>query len=169
MITFKKFLEAEVGNLADMQLPDQSSAPTQPPNKQLKGSLTDNQKRVLALLSTSQLKSAPGRAREVITGDQNMVQAVKELKLKFAALDVTPDGVMINQKGIELATSHGVVDPNSGELSDYGLELASTNSKGSPNPKVKDIAGGPAGGPGMPPPGGMGMGLESVSLLKQLI
>lgn len=167
MITFKKFLEAGVGNLADMQAPNQSPVPTQPANKQLKGSLTDNQKRVLALLSTPQLKSAPGRAREVITGDQNMVQAVKELKLKFAALDVTPDGVIINQKGIELATSHGVVDPNSGELSDYGRELASTNSKGSPNTKVKDIAGGP-GAQGMPP-GGMGMGLESVNLLKQLI
>jgi len=169
MITFKKFLEADVGNLADMPAP---TAPQQPNGKQLKGTLTDNQQRVLALLSTNQLKSAPSRAREVVTGDQGMVQAVKELKTKFGAVDVTPDGVVINQKGIELATSHGVIDASSGELSDYGRQLATTNSKGSPNPKTKDLAA-PAGGgqmpPMEPPMGGMGMGMESFSLLKQLI
>lgn len=158
MLTFKKFLEA------DGAMPDQSElggtqAPTTPnqapqqgqqqQGKQLKGTLTDNEKRVLALLSSNNIKSAPGLARNIISGDRNMVQAVKGLKLNFKAVDVTPDGVMINQTGTALAGNQGVVDPNSGELTPYGQKLASTLPSGADNPKTKDAIGGAAPG-GMP-------------------
>lgn len=145
MITFKQFLEADGMDPGPEQF-GASAQPKQTTGKQLNGSLTDNEKRVLALLSTNQLKSSPGRARDVISGDRNMVQAVKRLKLNFKAVDVTPDGVTINQTGINLATNQGVVDANSGELTELGTKLATTTSAGTPNPKTKDLASPQGGG-----------------------
>lgn len=145
MITFKKFMEAQIGDLASMDTPQTGQQPQQPQQRngrQLKGTLTDNEKRVLALLASNQMKTAPSRARDVISGDRNMVQAVKGLKLNFKAVDVSPDGVTINQAGIELATKQGIIDPNTGSLTDIGTELATTTSKGIPNPKTKDLNGG---------------------------
>lgn len=175
MITFKKFLEADIGNLADMGTPQQNApmAPQATQGKQLNGALTDNQKRVLAVLSLNSVKSSPNLARSIFTGDQSLVKALDDLIKRFGAVDATPDGAVINQKGIELATSNGIVDANSGELSELGTKLAATNSNGAPNPKTKDVVGQPGMGQ-MPPPsmGGVapgGMGLESFSLLKQLI
>ena len=125
MLTFKKFLEAD--SMSGQDAPDAmdvgtNAAPTQPdqqPNqqqqapqgKQLKGTLTNNAKRVLALLSLNDLKSSPGLARTILTGDPNLVAAVKQLKLNFKAVDVTPDGVVINQTGVGLAGKQGVVNP----------------------------------------------------------
>lgn len=154
MLTFKKFLEAD-GTIG-AQTPDAtdlgtSGAPTQPnqsqqapQGKQLKGTLTDNAKRVLALLSANELKSSPGLARTILSGDPNLVAAVKQLKLNFKAVDVTPDGVTINQTGVALAGKQGVVDPNSGQLTQYGTKLATTLPNGNPNPKTKDVIAGAA-------------------------
>ena len=122
--TFKQYLEA-----VNVQ-----------PIDAFKGSLTNNEKRVLALLSTNQLKSAPTRARELMAGDKNMVQAVRGLKQNFKAVDVTPDGVMINQTGIDLAIKQGIVDPNSGEITEVGQKLATTTSNGTQNPNTQDLA-----------------------------
>lgn len=178
MITFKQFLEADVGNLADMGAPTQDPAggapmgQPAPEGKQMKGSLTDNEKRVLALLSHNSLKSAPQRAREIVSGDQNMVQAVKGLKANFNAVDVTPGEIAINQTGIELAGKAGIVDPNTGELSDLGQQLATTTSGGAQNPKTKDLAAGGMGGAPMAPPGGDMGGLpplESMQFLRGLL
>ncbi len=160
MISFKQFLEADAMDLASMDAPQPDNgqqAPTSPQTSgnKLKGSLTDGEKRVLALLSTNQMKSAPGRARELISGDRNMVQAVKALKINFKAVDVKPDGIIINQVGTNLATNQGIVDANSGELTDLGQKLVTTSSTGHPNPKTKELAapsGGDMGGAPAPMP-----------------
>lgn len=176
MLTFKKFLEAD--SMSGQDAPDAmdvgtNAAPTQPDQaqqapqgKQLKGTLTNNAKRVLALLSLNDLKSSPGLARTILTGDPNLVAAVKQLKLNFKAVDVTPDGVVINQTGVGLAGKQGVVNPNSGELTPYGQKLAATLPNGNPNSKTKDMVGGgqaaPQGGMGDPMGGApMGGGLPA--------
>lgn len=193
MVTFKKFLEAD-GNLPNGGVsgggsaplntqPDPTSQeqqpqqPQQPQNPKLKGSLTDNEKRVLAILSANAIKSSPGRARELLSGDRNLVQAVKGLKQNFKAVDVTSDGVTVNQTGVSLAQNQGVVDPNSGELTELGIKLATTLPTGGKNPKTQDLAGG-AGAPGgqmggdpamgMPPGQGMPP-MESYGLLRKML
>lgn len=199
MVTFKKFLEAD-GNLPNGGVSGGGSAPlnTQPdptsqeqqpqqpqqrPRQQLKGSLTDAQQRVLAILSANAIKSSPGRARQLLSGrgDENTVRAVTDLKTKFNAIDVKPDGVMINQTGTTLAAKFGITDPNSGELTDLGIKLATTLPSGAPNPKTKDL-GNAGGAPGGQPPGGIGgdpaMGMppgqgmppmESYSLIRKML
>jgi hypothetical protein len=133
MITFKQFLEAEGNNPGA----EQFGAAQRP--RQLKGSLTDNEKRVLAILSTNQVKTSPGLARNIISGESNMVQSVKTLKTNFKAVDVTPDGITINQNGITLATNQGIVDPNSGELTPVGNQLVATRPNGEKNPKTQSL------------------------------
>ena len=192
MITFKRFLEADGqlpnggtsgGGSAPLDTtPDPTSQEQQPRapqqnNPRLKGTLTDNELRVLAILSANAIKSSPGRARELLSGDQNMVAAVTGLKQNFKAVDVTSDGVTVNQTGVTLAQNQGVVDANSGELTELGKKLATTLPSGAPNPKTKDLGNGAAGGAGgmggdpamggLPP---MGMPpMESYSLLRKMI
>lgn len=169
MITFKKFMEAEGQDPGAEQF-GAGAAPQQ--HKNLKGSLTDNEKRVLALLSLNQIKSSPGLARSLMQGT-NMVAAVKTLKTNFNAVDVTPDGIIANQTGIQLATDQGVVDPNSGELTDLGKQLAGTLPSGEKNPKVQSMLNGGQKPGGMTSPQAPAMGglppMESFSLIKELI
>lgn len=163
MLTFKQFLEAETLDLSTMSAPQQS--PQQPQSatgNKLKGSLTNSEKRVLAMLSSNQLKSSPGRARDLLSGDRNTVQAVKILKKNFNAVDVTPDGITINQTGIDLANNQGIVDPNTGELTDLGKQLVSTTSSGTQNSKTQDIANGGMSGGQQPPAPPMGGGMPGV-------
>jgi hypothetical protein len=176
MQTFKQFFEAEQMGGAP-SLPQQQPGADQPPVQQsnkMKGTISDGQKRVLAILSANAMKSSPGRAREVLTGDANMVQAVKTLLRQFKAVDVAKDGITINQTGVTLAQNNGITDPNSGELTQIGTELATTLPNGTANPKTKDLAGaGPAAG-GMPPMGGDPMmggmpPMESFGLLKKML
>lgn len=112
--------------------------------QQLKGSLTNTQQRVLALLMTDQLKQSPGRARELLTGDDNVVQAVRSLKTDFDAVDVAPGTITINSKGIQLAQNAGLADANTGALTQLGKQLISKNTAGSQNQKAADLSGGGA-------------------------
>lgn len=161
MTTFKQFMEADMP----------AGQPQVQQSKQFKGTLTDNEKRVLALLSSNQLKAAPSRARDIITGDQNMVQAVRGLKINFKAVDVTPDGVLVNQTGIDLATKHGIVDANTGELTDIGKKLAATTSAGTKNPKTADLSQQQNAAPAQQAPQAQqpASPMESLSLLKELL
>lgn len=154
-MNFKQYLnELAQMNLGMSQVP---STIVHNPITPLKGSLTTNEKRVLAILSSPKVKASPGMARALMRGDA-MVSAVKTLKNNFNAIDVTPDGVTINTVGTQLAGNQGITDPNTGELSDLGNQLAATNSN-TPTATVPRVT------PSTSMPGQM----ESMSLFKDLI
>jgi hypothetical protein len=160
-MNFKQYLadSQTLNELAPMNL-GMSQVPSMQvhnPSNTLNGTLTDNEKRVLAILSSPQVKSSPGLARGMLRGD-NMVAAVKTLKDNFKAIDVSPDGVTINTVGTQIASNQGITDPNTGELSELGNTLAAPSSNvptSSTNPVTP-----PTSVPGQ---------MESLSLLKSLI
>lgn len=154
-MNFKQYL-TELGsmNLGMAQTP---SVVVHNPSTPLKGTLSDAEKRVLAILSSPQVKSSPGLARAFMR-NAAMVVAVKTLKDNFKAIDVTPTGATINTTGTQLAANQGITDPNTGELSDLGNQLAgkSTTIPTATTPQIT---------PSTSVPGQM----ESMKLFKDLI
>ena len=125
---------------------------------------TENQKRVLAKIIAA---PNPKVAGEEISGDENMI-AARNILMKLGVITFSAGTAELTDKGQQIAQDENIAD-ESGELTDAGNALVYGEEGAPPQQQSTEM---PPEQPGeLPPsePSGNPLGLESFSLLRQLI
>jgi hypothetical protein len=125
---------------------------------------TENQKRVLAKIIAA---PNPKVAGEEISGDENII-AARNILMKLGVITFSAGTAELTDKGQQIAQDENIAD-ESGELTDVGNALAYGEEGAPPQQQSTEM---PPEQPGeLPPsePSGNPLGLESFSLLRQLI
>jgi hypothetical protein len=134
--------------------------------------LTDSQKRVIAKIAAA---PTPNVAATDISKDANLV-AARNMLMQLGAITYSEQEAQLTDKGQQLGVAENIID-DSGQLTDVGTKMASTESNGLPTPGAEPGSAAPEGGMdvGMsdpstaPPQNSDDMSLESFALLKELL